>query len=86
MSYLNISPIGLIIFFFLLKTSTRKIQSFILFKILNFSFLKISSYVTSLTINKLKLKNYIKLKKKKKPCDTCEVRDEAIIIIIISFY
>ena len=65
MSYLNISHIGLINFFFL-KTSTRKIQSFILFKILNFSFLKISSYITSLTINKLKLKNYIKLKKKKK--------------------
>ena len=88
MSYLNISHIGLINFFFL-KTSTRKIQSFILFKILNFSFLKISSYVTSLTINKLKLKNYIKLKKKKKkPRDTCGVRDEAIIIIIIiiSFY
>ena len=65
MPYLNISHKGLINFFFL-KTSTHKIQSFILFKILNFSFLKISSYVTSLTINKLKLKNYIKLKKKKK--------------------
>ena len=82
MPYLNISHIGLINFFFL-KTSTHKIQSFILFKILNFSFLKISSYVTSLTINKLKLKNYIKLKKKKNLVTRVEA---IIIIIIISFY
>ena len=36
------------------------------FQILNFSFLKISLCVTSLTIDKFKLKNYIKLKKKTK--------------------
>ena len=83
MPYLNISHIGLIIFFFL-KTSTHKIQSFIPFQILNFSFLKISSYVTSLTINKLKLKNYIKLKKKNLMTRAeCVMR---LLLLLLLFY
>ena len=37
-------------------------QQFTRFQILNFSFLKTPSCVTSLKIDKFKLKNYIKLK------------------------
>ena len=37
-------------------------QQITYFQILNFSFLKIHSSVTSLIIDKFKLKNYIKLK------------------------